>query len=96
MITITRTRPSTDIPFYWETLTQDEQDTVIAYGLNNPIAYERETSADGLVKTIKLNVSDAEFRAWDATFNVAFPDRVKARFAHQIQTGITETVEETL
>ena len=96
MITITRTRPSVDVPFYYDSLPQAEQDAITAYGLNNPIANERETSADGLVKTIKLNVSDAEFRAWGAAFNVSFPDQVKARFAHQIQTGITETVEETL
>lgn len=92
MITITKTRPSVNVPFYFETLSPADREAMALFASTNPMIMELVKSDDGLTRTITFNATADEFTAWNNAYNLVLPALHTGRIEHEKTVGITNTV----
>jgi len=95
MITITATRPSIDVPFFYETLPPADRHSMELFATANPLYRTCVFSADQLTRILTFDVAAAELTTWDDAFNLAFPNFDAAKKAYNASVNITETKVET-
>ena len=96
MITITKTRPSVDVPFYFETLSPADMGAIALFTTTNPMSMSVVESDDMLTHIVTFNTTEAEFTAWNDAYNLALPALHTSRIDYENTAGITNAFTVTL